>query len=92
MSAIQEKLSPQNIREKAVESVRAATIGRVEDVADDAKWKVKGVGNDVFETIKRNPAPAVLAAVGLGWLFMESRGRSGGRECGATVKDGAAAG
>ncbi len=34
----------------------------------------------MFETIKRNPAPAVLAAVGLGWLFMESRNRSGGRD------------
>lgn len=80
MNALQEKLNPQRIREEAVGSVRRATIGRVEDAAEDAKWKVKGAGNDMFETIKRNPAPAVLAAVGLGWLFMESRGRSSGRE------------
>jgi hypothetical protein len=82
MSAIQEKLDPQRIRDQAVGSLRQATIGRVEDAADDATEKVKGVGNEVFETIKRNPAPAVLAAVGLGWLFMESRGQSSGRQFG----------
>ncbi len=80
ISAIQEKLNPQRIREEAIGSVRRATIGRVEDAADDVTWKVKGAGNDVFETVKHNPAPAVLAAVGLGWLFMESRNRSGNRD------------
>lgn len=75
LNAIQEKLNPQRIKQQAADSVRAATVGRVETIADDAKWKVKGVGEDVFETIKRNPAPALLTAVGLGWLFMESRNR-----------------
>ena len=77
LNAIQERLNPQRLREDAVSTVRAATVGRVEDMADDAKWKMKGVGDDVFETIKRNPAPALLTAVGLGWLFMESRNRQG---------------
>jgi len=75
LNAIQEKLNPQRIKQQAADQVRAATVGRVEDMADEAKWKVKGVGEDVFETIKRNPAPALLTAVGLGWLFMESRNR-----------------
>lgn len=75
LNAIQEKLNPQRIKQQATDQVRAATVGRVETMADDAKWKVKGVGEDVFETIKRNPAPALLTAVGLGWLFMESRNR-----------------
>jgi gas vesicle protein len=80
LNAIQERLNPQRIKQQAADSVRAATVGRVETMADDAKWKVKGVGEDVFETIKRNPAPALLTAVGLGWLFMESRNRQGRRE------------
>jgi ElaB/YqjD/DUF883 family membrane-anchored ribosome-binding protein len=75
LNAIQERLNPQRIKQQATDSVRAATVGRVENMADDAKWKVKGVGEDVFDTIKRNPAPALLTAVGLGWLFMESRNR-----------------
>jgi hypothetical protein len=80
LNAIQEKLNPQRIKQQAADQVRAATVGRVETIADDAKWKVKGVGEDVFETIKRNPAPALLTAVGLGWLFMESRNRQSRRE------------
>jgi ElaB/YqjD/DUF883 family membrane-anchored ribosome-binding protein len=75
LNAIQEKLSPERIKQQATDQVRAATVGRVETMADDAKWKVRGVGEDVFDTIKRNPAPALLTAVGLGWLFMESRNR-----------------
>jgi hypothetical protein len=52
-------------------------MGRVEDVAEEAKWKVKGAGYNVLDTIKRNPVPAALAAIGLGWLFMESRSSRG---------------
>jgi ElaB/YqjD/DUF883 family membrane-anchored ribosome-binding protein len=73
VQAIQEKLNPQRLREEAVSTVRDATVGRVEDFAEEAKWKVKGAGSSMLDTIKRNPVPAALAAVGLGWLFMESR-------------------
>jgi ElaB/YqjD/DUF883 family membrane-anchored ribosome-binding protein len=73
VEAIQQKLDPQRIREEAVSTVRDATVGRVEDMADEAKWKVKGASYNVIETIKRNPVPAALMAVGLGWLVMESR-------------------
>jgi uncharacterized protein YjbJ (UPF0337 family) len=76
VNAIQERLNPQRIREEAVSTVREATVGRVEDVAEDAKWKVKGAGYTVLDTIKRNPVPAALAAIGLGWLFMETRNSS----------------
>jgi len=80
VNAIQDKLNPQRIRDEAVSTVREATVGRVEDMAEDAKWKVKGAGYDVIDTIKRNPIPAALAAIGLGWLFMEGRGRSDERD------------
>lgn len=73
VDAIQQKLNPQRIREEAVSTVREATVGRVEDMADEAKWKVKGAGNTVLDTIKRNPVPAALMALGLGWLIMEGR-------------------
>lgn len=76
VNAIQEKLNPQRLKEEAVSTVREATVGRVEEMADDAKWKVKGAGYTVIDTIKRNPVPAALAAIGLGWLFMEGRGGS----------------
>jgi len=56
--------------QQAKESVREATIGRAENVVSSANETVRGVGFDMLETIRRNPVPAALAGIGLGWLFM----------------------
>jgi len=64
------------------EAVRAATIGKVEhmvhtvsettrDMADTANDTTKGLGSAVMGTIERNPLPAALAAIGLGWLYLK---------------------
>jgi ElaB/YqjD/DUF883 family membrane-anchored ribosome-binding protein len=70
INAIQERLSPENIKEQAWEqfedakqSVRDATIGRVENMVNDARY-------GVMETIRQNPIPAALVGIGLGWMFM----------------------
>lgn len=73
VDAIQEKLDPTRLKNQAISTVRGATVGKVEQLADDAGRSVKGVGSDMFETIRHNPVPAALVAVGLGWLFMERR-------------------
>ncbi len=64
------------------EAVRAATIGKVEhmvqtvgnttrDMAEGANNTTKGLGSAVMGTIERNPLPAALAAIGLGWLYLK---------------------
>ena len=64
------------------EAVRAATIGKVEhmvqtvgnttrDMAEGANDTTKGFGSAVMGTIERNPLPAALAAIGLGWLYLK---------------------
>ncbi len=73
LNTLEYKLNPQRLKQQAADKVRSETVGRVENLADDASRKVKGAGNDVFETIKENPIPAALVALGLGWLFMERR-------------------
>jgi ElaB/YqjD/DUF883 family membrane-anchored ribosome-binding protein len=78
LDALQVKLDPERLKQQAAGAVREATVGRVEDFADNASRTMKGVSTDVFETIKRNPIPAALAAVGIGWLFMESRSDQNG--------------
>ncbi len=63
-------------------AVRAATIGKVEhmvqtvgnttrDMAEGANDTTKGLGSAVMGTIERNPLPAALAAIGLGWLYLK---------------------
>lgn len=59
---IQERLSPQNLKEQAKYQVREATVGRVQEGS-----------SGLMETIKENPVPAAMVGVGLGWLVMSAR-------------------
>lgn len=67
---IQDKLSPEHIKQQVQESVREATIGRVEQMANTATHKARNWRHNMVETVKQNPVPAALAGFGLAWLFM----------------------
>jgi hypothetical protein len=76
VQAIGEKLSPTNIVAGAKDTVREATIGRVEDVADAATDMIgesvrtaQGAGSGLLDTIRANPIPAAMAAIGIAWLW-----------------------
>lgn len=88
IDAIQQKLSPDTLAQQAKDTVREATIGKVENAVNsatdrvqtmvtDAADAVEGTGNSLIETIRENPIPAALAGIGLGWLLMSMR-KSGG--------------
>ena len=81
---IEARLDPANIVNAAKETVREATVGRVEDMANmaadmatDATYQAREAGTGIVDTIKRNPVPAALAGIGIGWLWMN---RSSGTE------------
>jgi ribosome recycling factor len=64
------------LRELAAQTrfaVRDATIGRVERMAHTTNETTKRTGSTVMETIKQNPGPAALTALGVSWLFMNGR-------------------
>jgi hypothetical protein len=65
-----------DVKDQAKARVREATVGRVENMVHDARDKVTDAGSSVIETIKANPLPSALVAVGLGWLIMSGRSRS----------------
>jgi hypothetical protein len=75
IDAIQEKLSPHNLVDQAKDAVRDATIGRVENMVTDVRNTAQEAGSGFLDTVKENPIPAALAAVGIGWLFMKSRNK-----------------
>ncbi len=54
----------------AKEKVRDATVGRVQNMVHDARNTVSEAGSSTIDTIKTNPIPAALIAVGLGWLVV----------------------
>jgi len=75
VEAIGEKLDPARIVQDAKETVREATVGKVETMAQQATGIAGEAGNTIqqaggglVETIKRNPLPAAMAAFGIGWL------------------------
>ena len=63
--AIEEaKAAVNEMTSQAKASVRDATIGRVEHMAMYTRDTAESVRGDLFTTIKRNPVPAALAAIG----------------------------
>jgi len=78
IDAIQEKLNPQNIVDQAKGAVREATIGRVENMVSEVRQTAQEASSGFLDTIKDNPIPTAMAAVGLGWLFMKSRNKDNG--------------
>jgi ElaB/YqjD/DUF883 family membrane-anchored ribosome-binding protein len=65
VDAIQERLSPENLKEQTKDRVKEATVGRAQET-----------GSGIVETIRANPLPAALTGIGLGWLLVSAR-RSG---------------
>jgi len=83
LDAIQERLSPEHLKEQATSAVREATVGKAEQAVSSATDTAKGVGATMLETIKQNPIPAALAGIGIGWLVMKRRSSgSGGQSSG----------
>jgi len=73
INAIEERLSPSALKEQAKARVREATVGRVEHMARNAGNTVDDARYTFMETVKQNPIPAALAAIGIGWLVKKSR-------------------
>ena len=76
-----DRLAPSAVADRAGEAVREATIGKIEakvndvtnvasDFASNAGQTAQEAGSGIVETIKRNPLPAAMAGLGLGWLWM----------------------
>jgi ElaB/YqjD/DUF883 family membrane-anchored ribosome-binding protein len=65
VDVIQQRLSPESLKEQAKDKVKEATVG-----------KAQGAGSTIVETITANPVPAALTGIGLGWLFMSARRQS----------------
>lgn len=74
---IGDRLDPANIVDDAKQTVRDATVGKVEMMTDqatqamgDARQTAQQAGGSLVETIRRNPVPAALVGVGVAWLWM----------------------
>jgi hypothetical protein len=72
----------------AKRETRAATLGRLEDIATQAGDVMNDTKETLVETVRQNPIPAALVGFGLAWLLMNrsssaSQRRSGSFEGGS---------
>ena len=83
---IQQRLSPENIKNQLLEQVRGqyeevkdtvmdATVGRAEDMIHTASDKIGEAGSTLVDTVRGNPIPYALIGIGTAWLMM-NRGSS----------------
>ena len=91
INEIQERLSPEHLMAQATETVREATIGKVERIMETigemtepareamtrAGGTIKEAGTSVGNSIWRNPLPFALIGLGAGMLWMKSRRGNG---------------
>jgi ElaB/YqjD/DUF883 family membrane-anchored ribosome-binding protein len=79
IQAIGEKLEPANLAREAGQTVRDTTFGKVDQMTQGAQetWRDVRTGNagSLVDSIKSNPIPAGMVALGIGMLFM-NRGQS----------------
>ena len=69
VDAIQERLSPENLKEQAKDRVEQAK----DRVKEATVGKAQEAGSGIVDTIRQNPLPAALTGIGLGWLFVNAR-------------------
>ena len=94
INEIQERLSPEHLMGQVKETVREATIGKVERVMDRvadatepareamgrAGTAIKETGMSVGNSMWKNPIPVALIGLGLGMLMMRRNRRGNGRD------------
>lgn len=71
------KTAVRELADQATAAVRGATIGRVEQVTAETRDLMEDAGSGLWATIRRNPLPAALAAIGIGWLWTHRAGGGG---------------
>jgi phage-related protein len=80
VQAIGQKLDPQNVVHQATETVREATIGRVEQMASNTGDAIQQTGGGIVETVRSNPIPAAMTAFGLFMLWKNRQSGNGNRD------------
>ena len=73
VEALGAQLNPSHLKQRVKDSVREATIGKVQDMANNTRERIAGTGRGLAQTIRENPLPAAMAAAGIGWLLLSSR-------------------
>jgi ElaB/YqjD/DUF883 family membrane-anchored ribosome-binding protein len=75
LDQLSDRLNPTRLKMQVKENIREATVGRVENMARNARDRVTEGGHGIVDRIRENPIPAAMVGIGLGWLIFGGRHR-----------------
>lgn len=75
LDQLSDRLNPNRLKAEVKENIREATVGRVENMARNARYRVEETGQGMVGRIRENPIPAAMVGIGLGWLLFGGRRR-----------------
>ncbi len=89
LSALGEKLTPENVKEnikeeakQVVSNVKEAASEKVQQVKDEVRERARYAGDTALDFARHNAAPLALVGIGLGWLMVSRRNGNGWRRRG----------
>jgi ElaB/YqjD/DUF883 family membrane-anchored ribosome-binding protein len=72
---IGERFNPTRLKEELKSDIRDATIGKVENMAQQTADMVSDAQRSIMQSIRENPVPAVMVGIGLGWMILNASNR-----------------
>jgi gas vesicle protein len=72
---IGERFNPTRLKEELKSDIRDATIGKVENMAQQTADMVSDAQRSLVQSIRENPIPAVMVGIGLGWMILNASTR-----------------
>lgn len=72
IDTIQERLSPDNLKQQAQVMVQDIMQESADAISDFVKSNAQQAGRSLVEAIKHNPLPSAVIGLGLGWLLMNT--------------------
>jgi len=70
---IGERFNPTRLKSELKNDIRDATIGRVENMAQQSAEIVSEAQRTVMQSVRENPIPAAMIGLGLGWMVLNAR-------------------
>jgi gas vesicle protein len=72
---IGERFNPTRLKQELKSDIRDATIGKVENMAQQTADMVSDAQRSLVQSIRENPVPAVMVGIGLGWMILNASNR-----------------
>lgn len=69
-------LNPERLKQQAIDTVREATIGKVQTMTRNTMDSATRAGRAVTDVVRQNPIPLAMIAAGVGWFFWNVRSGS----------------